>query len=111
MSSIGCSLTPLKTKLQLGSFISKKLPLLAGEHLRPFLLKNSGKTKHTTLDLDLSRIKMEPKEKVKDFNQRFLNLLKRISQYSKLIEDVTIEFYTLALPMSMAMFDKNEKKG
>jgi hypothetical protein len=58
----------------------------------------------TTPILYLSRIKMDPKEKIKYFNQRFLNLMKKIPQASKPSEDVSIEFYTLDLPMSMDMF-------
>jgi hypothetical protein len=54
---------------------------------------------------------MDPKEKVKYFNQCFLTLLKRIPQDSKPIEDVTIEFYTSSLPMSMVMFVKNAEKA
>jgi len=43
-----------------------------------------------TLVLDISRIKMEPKEKIKYFNQWFLTLMKRISQASRLVEYVFI---------------------
>jgi hypothetical protein len=53
---------------------------------------------------------MEPKEKIKYFNQCFLTLMKRIPQASKPVEDVTIEFYTSSLPMSMVMFVKNVEK-
>jgi hypothetical protein len=63
-----------------------------------------------TLVLDLSRIKMEPKEKIKYFNQRFLTLMKRIPQASKPTKDVSIEFYTSSLPMLMEMFVKNAEK-
>ena len=62
------------------------------------------------LVLELSRIRMETKEKVKDFNQWFLTLRNRIPATSRPAEDVTIEFYTLALPMSMAMFVRRAAK-
>jgi hypothetical protein len=85
---------------------------LAREYLRLISLKSLGKIKCWLLwSLDLSRIKMDTNEKVKDFNQRFLSLLKWISRASKHVEDVTIEFYTSSLPMSMAMFVKNIEKA
>ena len=62
------------------------------------------------LVLELSRIRMETKEKVKDFNQRFLTLRNRIPTISRPAEDVTIEFYTSALPVSMAMFVRQKSK-
>jgi hypothetical protein len=58
----------------------------------------------TTLVPDLLRIKMEAKEKIKYFNQRFLTLMKIIPQASNPGEDVSIEFYTSALPVSITMF-------
>jgi hypothetical protein len=73
-----------------------------------FLKKfREDKTSATSV-LDISRIKMDTNEKVKYFNQCFLYLLK---QTSKPIVEVTIEFYTLSLPMSMAMFIKNVEKA
>jgi len=54
---------------------------------------------------------MDTNEKVKDSNQNFLSLLKRIHRASKPIEYVTIEFYTSDMPMSMAMFFKNAEKA
>ena len=62
------------------------------------------------LVLELSRIHMETKEKVKDFNQRFLTLRNKIPATSRPAEDVTIEFYTSALPVSMAMFVRQKAK-
>jgi hypothetical protein len=49
------------------------------------------------LVLELSRIKMDSKEKVKDFNQIFLSLINKIHDTSKLVEDVSIKFYTSSL--------------
>jgi hypothetical protein len=54
---------------------------------------------------------MDSKELVTDYNQCFLTLLKWIPRASKPVEDVTIEFYTSGLPMSMAMYVKNLEKG
>jgi len=51
----------------------------------------------STLVLYLSMIKMDSKEKFKDFNQIFLTLMNKIAQAPNPIEDVSIEFYTLTL--------------
>ena len=59
---------------------------------------------------ELSKIRIEPKEKVKDFNQRFLTLRNRIPATSRPTEDVTIEFYTSALPGKIAMFVRQKAK-
>ena len=59
---------------------------------------------------ELSRIRIEPKEKVKDFNQRFLTLRNRIPITSRPTEDVTIEFYTSALPGKIAIFVRQKAK-
>lgn len=52
---------------------------------------------------------MNPKEKIKDFNQRFLTLRNKIPTAARPVEAVTIKFYTSALPLSMAMFVKRSK--
>lgn len=49
---------------------------------------------------------MNEKEKVKDFNQRFMTLLNRI--LIKPTEAVQIEFYNVALPPPIGMFVKNQ---
>ena len=58
----------------------------------------------------LSRIRMDPKEKVKDFNQRFLTLRNRIPATSRPTEDVTVEFYTSTLPGKISMFVRQKAK-
>jgi hypothetical protein len=54
--------------------------------------------------LDLSRLKFDKKDKVKDFNQIFINLLNRIPD--KPVKSVRVEFYTVALPPPIVMFFK-----
>jgi hypothetical protein len=44
--------------------------------------------------MDLSSLKMNPKEKVKDFNQRFLTLKNRIPADSMPVESLVIAYYT-----------------
>ena len=60
------------------------------------------------LSLELLGIRMDENEKVKDFNERFITLLNKIP--IKTIEVVQIEYYTSALPPSIAMFVKNQEK-
>jgi len=51
------------------------------------------------------------KELVTNCNQHSPTLLKWTLHASKPAEDVTIEFYTYGLPMSMAMYVKKYEKG
>jgi len=68
--------------------------------------------KSTTVPvLELSRVKMDAKEKVKDFNQILLPLMNKIHSTSNPVDDVSIEFYTSALSVSMAMFVKRFEKS
>ena len=64
----------------------------------------------TLLTLEISRIKMEPKERIKDFNQRFLTLKNKISVASQPPEDIIIENYTSALQKYPGMFVKRAGK-
>lgn len=59
------------------------------------------------LVLELSHIRMDRKEKVKDFNQHFLSWRNRIPAESRPSEGVVTEFYTSSLPQTMAMFVKH----
>lgn len=60
------------------------------------------------LFLELSRIKINKKEKLKDFNQIFITLLNRI--HDKPTKAVQIEFYIATLPPPEAMFVKRKEK-
>ena len=60
------------------------------------------------LSLEISRIKINKKEKVKDFNQIFITLLNRIPY--KPAEAIQIEVYIVALPPPFSMFIKMKEK-
>lgn len=60
------------------------------------------------LVLELSRIRFYKNDKVKDFNQRFINLLNYIPE--KPTESIQVEFYIVALPSPIAMFVKAREK-
>ena len=53
---------------------------------------------------------MEPKERIKDFNQRFLTLKNKIPVTSQPPEDIIIKNYTSALPKYSGMFVKRAGK-
>ena len=53
------------------------------------------------LVMDLSSLRMNPKEKFKDFNQRFLTLKNRIPTDSMPTESLIIAYYTKALHHSI----------
>jgi hypothetical protein len=63
------------------------------------------------LVMDLSNLKMNAKEKVKDFNQRFLTLKNRIPIDSMPAESLVIAYYTKALHQSIAIWVKRSKKA
>jgi hypothetical protein len=63
------------------------------------------------LVMDLSNLKMNAKEKVKDFNQIFLTLKNRIPTDSMPAESLVIAYYTKALHQSIAIWVKRSKKA
>jgi hypothetical protein len=63
------------------------------------------------LVMELSNLKMNAKEKVKDFNQIFLTLKNRIPADSMPAESLVIAYYTKALHQSIAIWVKRSKKA
>jgi ribonuclease HI len=63
------------------------------------------------LVMDLSNLRMNAKEKVKHFNQRFLTLKNRIPTDSMPAESLVIAYYTKALHQSIAIWVKRSKKA
>ena len=55
-------------------------------------------------------LRMEKKEKVQDFNQRFFSHLNNFSATIKLAKETLIEYYTSALCPNIAMFVKRVVK-
>jgi hypothetical protein len=62
------------------------------------------------LVMDLSSLRMNRKEKCKDFNQIFLTLKNRIPADSMPAESLIIAYYTKALHQSIAIWVKRSKK-
>lgn len=55
---------------------------------------------------ELGSLKMEGKEKVKDFNQRFTHILNKFAADTKPHDSITVDYYTSALPTSIVQFVK-----
>jgi hypothetical protein len=60
------------------------------------------------LFLEISRIKINKKENLKEFNQRFINICNKIPDNPT--ESIQVEFYIVALPPPIAMFVKAKEK-
>ena len=69
-----------------------------------FLSQFGDDTTLGVLVLELSRMIFDKKDKVKDFNQIFINLFNHIPK--KPAESIEVEFYTTTLPPTIAMFVK-----
>jgi hypothetical protein len=61
--------------------------------------------------MELSSLNMNLKEKVKDFNQRFLTLKKKIPVDSMPVENLIVAYYTKALHNNIAIWVKRSKKN
>ena len=57
--------------------------------------------------LELSRLNINKNEKFKEFNQIFITLLNKIPD--KLLKEIQVEYYTVALPLTIAMFVKRKE--
>jgi len=77
---------------------------------RIFLEKFSDEKTSTMLLEELGSLKMEPKEKVKEFNQRFNHILKNFTAYTKPHDSITVDYYTSTLPTNIAKFIKRAVK-
>jgi hypothetical protein len=76
-----------------------------------FLEKFGDDKSHEVLVMDLSILKMNPKEKVKDFNQIFLTLKNRIPTDSMLVESLIVAYYTTTLHNNIAIWVRRSKKN
>jgi hypothetical protein len=76
-----------------------------------FLEKFGDDKSLEVLVMELSSLKMNPKEKVKDFNQIFLTLKNKIPADSMPIESLIVAYYTKALHNNIAIWVKRSKKN
>lgn len=75
-----------------------------------FLEKFADDKTRSMLLKELGNLKMEAKEKAKDFNQRFLCLLNKLAVDTKPHESITVDYYTSALPTNIVQFVKRATK-
>ena len=64
----------------------------------------------TMLLKELGSLKMEAKEKLKDFNHRFTCMLNKFAADTKPHDSIAIDYYTSALPTNIAQFFKQAMK-
>jgi hypothetical protein len=64
-----------------------------------------------SLHKELGAIKMDKKEKVKYFNQRFLNVLIKFPHDVAPTQSLEIEYYTTTLTPSIGIFVKRDNKN
>ena len=69
-----------------------------------FLTKIGDDRSTATLINDLSNLKIEPREPIKDFNSRFNKLLNKIPETSRPSNEVQIEWHISTLPSNSAIF-------
>lgn len=69
-----------------------------------FLTKFGDDRSMTTLINDLSNLKAEPKEPIKDFKSRFNKLLNKIPATSKPSDEIQNEWYISSLPSNTTIF-------
>lgn len=55
---------------------------------------------------ELGSLKMEKKEKVKYFNQRFNRILNKFISDTKPHDSITVDYYTSTLPINITQFVK-----
>jgi hypothetical protein len=86
--------------------------IMSWENFESCFLEKFGDDKSLeVLVMELYRLRMNPKEKIKDFNQRFLTLKNRIPMDSMPAENLIIAYYTKALHQSIAIWVKRSKKS
>jgi hypothetical protein len=71
-----------------------------------FLEKFGDDKRPEALVMEIYNLRMNPKEKVKDFNQRFLTLKNRIPTDLISAENLIITYYTKALHQSISIWVK-----
>jgi hypothetical protein len=86
--------------------------IVSWENFESCFLEKFGDDKSPeVLVMELSSLKMNPKEKIKDFNQRFLTLKNRIPMDLMPAENLIIAYYTKDLHQSIAIWVKQSKKA
>jgi hypothetical protein len=92
-------------------FAQQPHTIVSWEKFESCFLENFGDDKSPeVLFMELSSLKINPKERIKYFNQRFLTLKNRIPMDSMPVENLIIAYYTKALHQSISIWVKRSKK-
>jgi hypothetical protein len=82
------------------------------DNFKRFFMRKFGERKKTaSLHNELRAIRMDKRERVKDFNQRFLNVLIKFPHDVSPAQSLAIEYYTTALTPSIGMFAKKSNRN
>jgi hypothetical protein len=93
-------------------FAQQPQTIVSWDRFETFFLEKFGDDKSPeVLVMELSNMKMNPKEKVKDFNQRFLTLKNKIPADSMPAENMIVAYYAKALHHTTTMWVKRSKKN
>jgi hypothetical protein len=93
-------------------FTQQPQTIVSWDKLETCFLEKFGDDKSPPfLVMELSRLKMNPKEKVKDFNQRFLTLTNKIPVDSMPTKSLIVAYYTKALHNNIAIWVKMSKNN
>jgi hypothetical protein len=93
-------------------FAQQPQTIVSWNKFETYFLEKFGNDKSPkVLVMELSSLKMNPKEKVKDFNQRFLMLKNKIPTDSMLVESLIVAYYTKALHNNIEIWVKRSKKN
>jgi hypothetical protein len=90
--------------LPIGSIMNSK------KFQKYFLDKFAKETTTRALMAELFVVAMSSKERVKDFNQRFMTILNKFQPEAKPTQELQIKVYANALPASISMFVKRAAK-
>jgi hypothetical protein len=86
--------------------------IVSWERFETCFLEKFGDDKYLKgLVMEPSSLKMNPKEKVKDFNQRFMMLKNKIPTNSMPVESLIVECYAKSLHNNIAIWVKRSKKN
>jgi hypothetical protein len=86
--------------------------IVSWEKFESCILEKFGDDKSPeVLVMEISSLRMNPKDKIKDFNQIFLTHTNRIPTDSMPAENLIIAYYTKALHQSIAIWVKRSKKA
>ena len=109
-----CRLFPYTFKGNASTWYFSQQPhtIVSWGRFKSYFLEKFGDEKSPkVLVMELSSLKMNPKEKIKDFNQRFLTLKNRIPIDAMPTKNLIIAYYTKSLHWNIAIWVKRSKKS